>query len=105
MNSELCVCEIETLLDITQSNASRHLNKLKQAGLIDSFKKAQWVYYKVKPAFEEKHQKLYEYLNENLVLEKDLKRLNAYKNSNLTCNCIKDDKEKVMAYLKREVLE
>lgn len=35
---ELCVCEIETLLGITQSNASRHLNKLKSLKIIDSDK-------------------------------------------------------------------
>ncbi len=45
-NGELCVCDIETVLDIQQSNASRHLNKLKTAGIIISEKKAQWVYYR-----------------------------------------------------------
>ncbi len=43
---ELCVCDIEEVLAIQQSNASRHLNKLKQAGLIESEKKSQWVYYR-----------------------------------------------------------
>lgn len=43
---ELCVCDIEEVLGIQQSNASRHLNKLKLAGIIDSEKKAQWVYYR-----------------------------------------------------------
>jgi ArsR family transcriptional regulator len=42
---ELCVCDIETVLGIQQSNASRHLNKLKLAGVIDSKKKSQWVYF------------------------------------------------------------
>lgn len=42
---ELCVCDIETVLGIQQSNASRHLNKLKLAGIINSQKKSQWVYY------------------------------------------------------------
>lgn len=45
-DGELCVCDIETVLDIQQSNASRHLNKLKTAGIIASEKKAQWVYYR-----------------------------------------------------------
>jgi len=46
-NGELCVCDIEEVLDIQQSNASRHLNKLKLAGLIVSDKKSQWVYYRM----------------------------------------------------------
>jgi len=46
-NGELCVCDIEAVLGIKQSNASRHLNKLKMAGIIVSEKKAQWVYYRL----------------------------------------------------------
>ena len=38
-NNELCVCDIEATLDIKQSNVSRHLNKLKMAGIIVSEKK------------------------------------------------------------------
>ena len=47
-NGELCVCDIEATLDIKQSNASRHLNRLKVAGIIVSEKKSQWVYYRLK---------------------------------------------------------
>ena len=54
IRQELCVCEIETLLDMTQSNASRHLNKLKSAGVITSEKKSQWVYYRVDNKFIKK---------------------------------------------------
>jgi ArsR family transcriptional regulator, arsenate/arsenite/antimonite-responsive transcriptional repressor len=46
-NGELCVCDIETVLAIKQSNASRHLNRLKVAGIITSEKKSQWVYYRL----------------------------------------------------------
>jgi len=46
-NGKLCVCDIEEVLGIQQSNASRHLNKLKGAGLIVSDKKSQWVYYRM----------------------------------------------------------
>ena len=44
---ELCVCEIEEVLGIQQSNASRHLDKLRNAGLVCSEKRAQWVYYRM----------------------------------------------------------
>src|SRR5665647_2288037 len=47
-NNELCVCDIENVLGIKQSNASRHLNRLKIAGIIVSDKKSQWVYYRLK---------------------------------------------------------
>jgi ArsR family transcriptional regulator, arsenate/arsenite/antimonite-responsive transcriptional repressor len=44
---KLCVCEIEKVLNMNQSNVSRHLNKLKNADLIDSVKQAQFVCYKI----------------------------------------------------------
>ena len=44
---ELCVCEIGEVLGIQQSNASRHLDKLRNAGLVCSEKRAQWVYYRL----------------------------------------------------------
>ncbi|WP_459253875.1 ArsR family transcriptional regulator [Haloimpatiens myeolchijeotgali] len=36
MNAELCVCEIEVLLEMTQSNVSTHLSKLKNISIINS---------------------------------------------------------------------
>jgi len=44
---DLCVCELETLLGISQSNTSRHLNKLTNAGLLEYYKAAKYVYYKI----------------------------------------------------------
>ena len=38
---ELCVCDIEAVLQLTQSNVSRHLTILKNAGIIKSYKNAQ----------------------------------------------------------------
>ena len=42
---DMCSCEIERILDIRQSNASRHLHRLRQAGLVESYRKAQWIHY------------------------------------------------------------
>ena len=44
---ELCVCDCMTVLDISQSKASRHLRYLANAGLIDDRREAAWVYYRV----------------------------------------------------------
>ncbi|WP_227018791.1 ArsR/SmtB family transcription factor [Sinanaerobacter chloroacetimidivorans] len=44
---ELCVCDLEESLGILQTKVSRHLGYLKKAGLIESRKKAQWVYYSI----------------------------------------------------------
>jgi DNA-binding transcriptional ArsR family regulator len=42
---ELCVCDIMVALHISQTKASRHLNCLRNAGMVKDRKQAQWVYY------------------------------------------------------------
>lgn len=44
---ELCVCDILTVLELTQSKASRHLRYLTQAGILEDRREAVWVYYRV----------------------------------------------------------
>ena len=46
---EHCVCELMARLDATQSRMSRHMQTLKQAGLIVDRRDAQWVRYRVNP--------------------------------------------------------
>ena len=41
----LCVCDLEAILELNQSNLSRHLSKLKQAGIVSAQKKALFTYY------------------------------------------------------------
>jgi len=48
-DGDLCVCELELLLEINQSNASRHLNKLTNAKILEFYKVAKYVYYKINP--------------------------------------------------------
>jgi len=50
-DNELCVCEIEAALSLSQPNASRSLTILKTAGIIQSRKQAQWAYYKISDDF------------------------------------------------------
>lgn len=83
---DLCVCEVEMVLNMTQSNVSRHLAKLKNAGIISYDKQAQWVYYEINKKFIERYPKLYELLLEESKIsrtyEKDMALLEQYKNSN-----------------------
>ncbi len=61
-DDELCVCEIEGCVQLTQSNASRHLAVLKRAGILLSTKRAQWAYYKKNEAFCGENPELCDYL-------------------------------------------
>jgi ArsR family transcriptional regulator len=44
---DLCSCEIERVLQLKQSNASRHLYRLWTAGLVTSYRSAQWTHYRI----------------------------------------------------------
>ena len=68
LEDELCVCEIETCLKMTQSNASRHLTVLKQCGILESYKNAQWTYYRIRDGFAQENGELWAYLNHRLKL-------------------------------------
>lgn len=92
VQSDLCVCEIEACLELTQSNASRHLNTLKKAGILDSYKIAQWTYYKINEEFIKDNQELYMYLikkmEESHLYKKDMETLRICKAKDL-CGCKK----------------
>lgn len=62
LDKEMCVCEIEASLNMTQSNASRHLTVLKKSGILESYKIAQWAYYRIEDNFISTHSELWEYL-------------------------------------------
>ena len=47
--SEHCVCELMRKLGATQSRMSRHMQVLKQAGLVLDRRDAQWVRYRIDP--------------------------------------------------------
>jgi len=46
-NGELCVCDVEATLELSQSAASRHLRTLARAGLVVSRREGQWVHYRL----------------------------------------------------------
>lgn len=48
-DGEHCVCELMARLDASQSRMSRHMQTLKQAGLIVDRRDAKWVRYRVNP--------------------------------------------------------
>lgn len=51
---QTCVCDLEPLFDISQPALSKHLKKLRDAGLIGVERRGVWAYYYVDPeALEE----------------------------------------------------
>src|ERR1700743_1377784 len=46
---KVCVCELVPLFDVSQPTLSRHLKKLRAAGIVDSERRGLWAYYYVLP--------------------------------------------------------
>lgn len=102
-DQELCVCELEVLLEMTQSNVSRHLTKLKSSRVITASKDGQWVHYKLGNTFVKENEQLANYLKlrfgESAIYERDLNRYRIYHNSGYTCQNVRSDKEMVEKYI------
>lgn len=100
---DLCVCEIEVILDLNQSNVSRNLRILRKNDFVDTHKEAQWIHYALSSTFKEDHMDLVKYLekslNEKDIFKKDLKRLEKYRNSRFDCQIIGEYKTKVLEVL------
>lgn len=44
-NGELCVCDLQSSLNMIQSRLSRHLKILKDSGFLEVRRKGAWAYY------------------------------------------------------------
>lgn len=91
-HGDLCVCEIEEVLGITQSNASRHLNKLMNAKLVTYYKEAKYVYYKIDEETIKEHKFIQGIIDEELSkiksLNDDYESLKKFKNAGMNCEAI-----------------
>ncbi|MGB9928171.1 MAG: ArsR/SmtB family transcription factor [Methanosarcina sp.] len=89
-DGELCVCDIEAVLDIKQSNTSRHLNKLKTSNLIVSKKRSQWVFYRLNDNTFQKFPFLWIILNDEIkkisICKDDLLLLENFKATCRSCD-------------------
>jgi ArsR family transcriptional regulator len=85
----MCVCELESVLRITQSNVSRHLQKLKEADIIDFEKQGLYVFYKINDPILEQYPFIQNILNREFdrinKLGEDLARLERLKRDGQVC--------------------
>lgn len=93
----LCVCEIEAILEITQSNASRHLSKLTNANLVTYYKEAKFIYYKLDDETLDQFNFILNILNHELDKEEKLKYdydiLKTYKKAGVNCDTVSQVKD------------
>lgn len=84
----LCVCEIAFVLGITQPSVSRHLKKLKKAGLIETEQDSFWTNYILKS--KNKYSKsvlslMKNWLKDDEIVKKDIIRLRKANRLKLCC--------------------
>ena len=103
-NGPLCVCEIEAILEISQSNASRHLSKLTNANLVNYYKEAKFIYSKLDHETLKQYSFIQNILDNELDKDKKLKYdyeiLKAYKNANLSCDTVSQVKDVILEITK-----
>lgn len=49
---ELCVCELMAALELSQPKISRHLALLREAELLETERRGQWIFYRLSPKLE-----------------------------------------------------
>ena len=70
-NKEMCISDLEQVLDFTQTKTSRHLAYLRSAGIVMPRKLDQWVYYSLKDEATDFINQIFNYMERDAVLQKD----------------------------------
>jgi len=71
-NGEMCISDLERILEFTQAKTSRHLIYLKNSGILSTRKLNQWVFYQVKDEVFDILKLMLDFLKRDPVLQKDL---------------------------------
>lgn len=76
---KLCVYELTTALDSSQPKVSRHLANLKEAGLLETERQGQWIYYFLHPQMPQWLTRVLDETSDsnNTLVEQEMKRLRA----------------------------
>jgi ArsR family transcriptional regulator len=86
-NGEMCITDLENILEFTQTKTSRHLIYLKNSGILTTRKFNQWVFYQIKDEVFYITQQILQFLRRDPLLEKDQQIFQTlYNNRELTLN-------------------
>ena len=70
-NKEMCISDLELILDFTQTKTSRHLIYLKNSGILTTRKMDQWVFYSLKEEVFEIVSQIFQFLSKDQMLKRD----------------------------------
>lgn len=74
LHSELCVCDIQNVLEASQPNVSRHLAYLKNSGLVLDRREGLRIFYRLAEAKHRTRQRLFEFLGDAYKDEEQLRQ-------------------------------
>ena len=70
-NGEMCITDLEQILEFTQSKTSRHLLYLKNSGILNVRKINQWSFYQLKDEVTDLIRMILQFVSKDAVLLKD----------------------------------
>jgi ArsR family transcriptional regulator len=89
-NGEMCITDLEHILEFTQTKTSRHLLYLKNSGILTSRKINQWAFYQIKDEVFDLVKQLLQWVSRDPVMQHDQQIFkNMYINRELSLNKLK----------------
>lgn len=70
-NEEMCISDLEKILEFTQTKTSRHLTYLKNSGILTFRRHNHWVFYSIKDEVYEILKQIFQFLRKDQLLQKD----------------------------------
>jgi len=71
-HGEMCISDIEQILDFTQAKTSRHMTYLKNAGIVGYRKSDQWIFYYIQEEVMGIFNQIWTYIEKDGTLLKDI---------------------------------
>ena len=89
-NGEMCISDLERILEFTQTKTSRHLVYLKNSDISSIRKYNQWVFYQIKDEVFDIIKQILQFISRDPILQKDQQVYNTlYSNRELALNKLK----------------
>lgn len=86
-NGEMCITDLEHILEFTQTKTSRHVLYLKNSGILTSRKINQWAFYQLKDEVFDITKQIFQFLRRDPILQKDQQVFETlYSNRELSLN-------------------
>lgn len=86
-NGEMCISDLERILEFTQTKTSRHLVYLKNSDILTIRKLNQWVFYQIKDEVFDIIKQILQFISRDPMLQKDQQVYNTlYSNRELALN-------------------